>query len=143
MARFASYKFDGIHLSASTPRMLLRHPDLIRKGGHEHFAITRRLHLLRRFALPAAEQFMPMFILKRPFRWVHHVLLVMDFAPFFHDCPPVPAFGGAAIGWTRVLRAMCCRGQPPALGEILRCRLGNEVTNYVDGRSIEASSQRV
>ena len=121
--------------------MLLRHPDLIRKGGHGHFEIARRLHLLRRFALPAAKQFMPMFIRKRPFRWVRHILPVMNFAPFFRDCPPVSGLGGAAIGWTRILRAMCCRRQPPALGEILRCRLGNEVTNHLGGRAVEGSGQ--
>src|SRR5258705_13753886 len=113
MAWSSSRGFDGIHLLSPTPHMLLRHPDLIPKGGHGHFEIARCLHLLRRFALPAAEQFMPMFILKRPFRWVRHVLPVMNFAPFFHDCPPVSVLGGAAIGRTRVQRAMCCRRQPP------------------------------
>jgi hypothetical protein len=70
--------------------MLLRPPNLIGKGVHRHFEIARFLHLLGRFALPAAEQFMPMFILKRPFRWVHHVLPAMNFTPFSHDYPPIP-----------------------------------------------------
>ena len=69
--------------------MLLRHPDLIRKGVHGHFEVARLLHLLGRFALPTAEQFMPMFILKRPLRRVRDLVLVMNRTAFFHDCPPV------------------------------------------------------
>jgi hypothetical protein len=73
--------------------MLLRHPDLIRKGVWAYFKVARRLHLLGRFGLPATEQFMPMFILERPLRQVCDLLLVMNFTPLFHDCPPVSVEG--------------------------------------------------
>src|SRR6266498_5389364 len=69
--------FDGIYLSSPALLMLLRNPDLTVKGVREECTVARLGHLLSGLALTAAEQLMPMLILKRPLHRVHQLMPAM------------------------------------------------------------------